>query len=190
MKIDIDCIILAAGMSSRMSTWKMLLPFAGKSLIETTIDNALAVCERVIVVVGYRSFELIELLGQWENIIIIENKEFKKGMFTSVQTGVSIVKSEYFFITHGDLPLIPPSIYQKLSKFKGNKAVFPVFNDKRGHPVLLPQTIIETILAEKVDSSMKKLLSIYPTRLVPVNTDGIYMDVDTDENYKNLLINQ
>ncbi len=187
MKIDIDCIILAAGMSSRMTEWKMLLPFGGKSIIETCIDNALVVCERVIVVVGYRSSVLKQLLGHRDNIIIIENSDYKKGMFTSVQAGVRVVKTDYFFISHGDLPLIPSNIYLTLSEFKGPKAVFLVHNEKRGHPVLLPKTIIKTVLAENESCSMKKILSIYPTQLVPVNTDDIYRDIDTDEDYLDLI---
>ncbi len=190
MKIDIDCIILAAGMSSRMTEWKMLLPFDGKSIIETCIENALVVCERVIVVVGYRSSVLKQLLGHRDNIIIIENRDYKKGMFTSVQAGVSVVKTDYFFISHGDLPLIPPNIYLTLSESKGPKAVFPVHNETRGHPVLLPKAIIETVLREREDSSMKELLSTYPTQLITVNTEGIYNDIDTDEDYTNLIMYQ
>lgn len=187
MKIDIDCIILAAGMSSRMSEWKMLLPFDGKSIIETCVENALVVCKKVIVVVGYRSSEIRQIFRYTEGIIIIENTDYKKGMFTSVQTGMSAVKTDYFFISHGDLPLIPPNVYSVLSVYKGSKAVFPVHNGKRGHPVLLPKTIIERVLGEKEDSSMKELLSKYPTQQVGVNTSGIYSDIDTDEDYTNLI---
>ena len=149
----------------------------------------IVVCNNVIVVFGYKSAELRQKFQNQENITIIENIDYTKGMFTSVQTGVSVVKTDYFFITHGDLPLISPNIYLELSPHKGPEPVFPVYNGRRGHPVLLPKTIIETVMAEDENSSMKKLLTTYPTRLVPVNTNGIYMDIDTDEDYKNLLNN-
>jgi len=187
MKINLDCIILAAGISSRTSQWKMRLPFRGKSIIEYCVSNALLVCRRVILVVGYRSSELRQEFRNWKNISIIENSGYKKGMFTSIQTGVSAVQTDYFFISHGDLPLIPALVYQTLSAHKGPKAVFPVHNGKRGHPVLLPRTIIGRILEEGEDSSMKKLLSTYPAHLVPVNTESIYNDIDTDVDYLNLL---
>ncbi len=187
MKIDIDCIILAAGVSSRMSKWKMLLPFNGSTIIETSIESALSVCRNVILVVGYKSSELIQKFKNWENVHIIENSLYEKGMFSSVQIGVTAVKTDYFFIALGDLPLIPPNIYKTLSDQKGNKALFPVHNGRRGHPVLLPKSIKEKILGENENSSMKKLLTTYPTILISVHTEAIYRDIDTDADYVNLL---
>ena len=157
-------------------------------MIEYCVSNALLVCRRVILVVGYRSSDLRKEFRNWKNISIIENSDYKKGMFTSIQTGARAVKTEYFFITHGDLPQIPSHVYQTLSECKGPEAVFPIHNGKRGHPVLLPRAIIGRVLKEGEDSSMKKLLSTYPIRLVPVNTKSIYNDIDTDEDYTNFLV--
>lgn len=183
MKMKIDCIILAAGMSTRIKEWKMLLPFGESTILETCINNALNFCENVILVVGYQSSVLIEQFSDKKNVTIIKNSDYKKGMFKSVQIGVSAVTTDYFFISHGDLPLITPDIFKILSAYKGTKAVFPVNKEKRGHPVLLPKTIIEQILQEQEDSSMKELLSTYPTQLVQVNSDCIYTDIDTHEDY-------
>ncbi len=188
MKINIDCIILAAGMSSRMSKWKVQLPFKGKTIIERCVSNALLICKRVILVVGYRSSELKEKFRNGRDIFIIENYDYKKGMFKSIQTGVSSVQTDYFFISHGDLPLVSSQVYKTLAEHKGPEAVIPVHNGRKGHPVLLPKSIIGRVLEEQENSSMKKLLSTYPKQLVPVDTKGIYKDIDTDEDYKNLLM--
>ena len=186
MKLDIDCIILAAGMSTRMTGWKMLLPYKGASIVESAIRNALMVCKRVIVVTGYRSPELINKLKHLEGVIFVYNIDYKKGMFSSVKIGIKSVKSDYFFISHGDLPLITPDIYQTLFKKRGAYALFPIHDNRRGHPVLLPKKIIKMILEEGIDSSMKKLLATYPTQLEYINTKNIYKDIDTDNEYLDL----
>lgn len=184
---EIDCIILAAGTSSRMSQWKLLLPYNGSTIIEHCINNAQEVCKNIIVVTGYRSSELREYLSNRENITFVNNPDYNNGMFSSVQVGVQAVQSDYFFISHGDLPLIPNSVYKKLSGYLGNKAIFPIYNGRRGHPVLLPKTIKKIVLKCDENYSMKELLSSYPTQLVPVITDSIYRDIDTDEDYRDLL---
>lgn len=187
MSREIDCVLLAAGTSSRMSKWKLLLPFNGSTIIEHCIDSAQEVCKNIIVVTGYRSSELREHLSNRKNISFVHNPNYNKGMFSSVKVGVKAVKFDYFFISHADLPQIPSSVYKKLAVSLEEKAVFPTYNDRRGHPVLLPKTILNSVLQCDDNYSMKELLSTYPTQLVPVKTDSIYRDIDTDEDYKYLL---
>ena len=50
----IDCIITAAGLSSRMGQWKMMLPWEQGTILDTSIKNALQFCSRIILVTGYR----------------------------------------------------------------------------------------------------------------------------------------
>ncbi|NGD67297.1 NTP transferase domain-containing protein, partial [Serratia marcescens] len=50
----IDCIITAAGLSSRMGQWKMMLPWQQGTILDTSIKNALQFCSRIILVTGYR----------------------------------------------------------------------------------------------------------------------------------------
>ena len=53
--MDIDCLIPAAGFSSRMGNWKLTLPYKGSTIIESSIANAMNVCDRAIVVTGHRA---------------------------------------------------------------------------------------------------------------------------------------
>lgn len=187
MSKKFDCVIPAAGTSSRMSTWKLLLPFNGSTIIEHVIDSAQKVCNNIIVVTGYRSEQLKQHLSHRDNITFVDNPDYRKGMFSSLQVGIRQVKTDHFFISHGDLPLIPPSVYSKLTENRDERVVFPTYRSKRGHPVLLPKSIIEVVIKHNINSSMKELLQDYPTQLIPVETDSIYRDIDTDEDYMNLL---
>lgn len=187
MVYDIDCVILAAGISSRMKEWKMTMPFAQSTIAEYSIRNALKVCKRVILVAGYKKSELIKMFGASPGIQIVENDQYRNGMISSVKKGVEAVKTKYFFIMHADLPLVSPDIYNTLIKYRGDRAVFPVHRKRRGHPVLLPDSLIPAILEEKNKTSVWDILYNYPKQFVEVESPSIYRDIDTEEDYRSVL---
>ncbi|MDD5766743.1 MAG: NTP transferase domain-containing protein, partial [Candidatus Marinimicrobia bacterium] len=61
----LDTVILAAGLSTRMGAFKPLLPFKQSTIIETVIDTALAISNRVIVVVGFQATDIINV-KRWD----------------------------------------------------------------------------------------------------------------------------
>jgi len=107
--MKIDCLIPAAGLSSRMGRWKLLLPYRGTTILEQTLNNALSLCSRVVLVTGYRGNELEEIYAGRSGVVTVRNADFKRGMFSSIQTGVPLVSTEWFFITMGDMPGITSS---------------------------------------------------------------------------------
>ena len=56
-----DCIVPAAGRAQRMGRWKPVVPFDGRTIIETVVSTALRACSRVVLVTGYRGAELAAL---------------------------------------------------------------------------------------------------------------------------------
>ena len=99
----IDCIITAAGLSSRMGQWKMMLPWEQGTILDTSIKNALQFCSRIILVTGYRGNELHERYANQSNITIIHNPDYAQGLLTSVKAAVPAVQTEHCFLTHGVL---------------------------------------------------------------------------------------
>ena len=96
----IDCIITAAGLSSRMGQWKMMLPWEQGTILDTSIKNALQFCSRIILVTGYRGNELHERYANQSNITIIHNPDYAQGLLTSVKAAVPAVQTEHCFLTH------------------------------------------------------------------------------------------
>lgn len=182
-----DCILLAAGLSSRMSQWKLLRDFSGKSIIQHALDNASPHCGKIIISGGYRQNELRNHLGQMENGIIIENPEYKKGMMTSIKAALPYVETDSFFISLGDMPLIPSDIYRIMSHTSFRDALFPVHNGKRGHPVLIKRKLIDKIIQSENSKKMKDILKSFEVSEIEVGTSGIWQDIDTDLDYINLL---
>lgn len=183
----IDCVMLAAGMSTRMGQWKMMLPYGNGTILDTAIANALAFCQRVIVVSGFRGEELAAYYHQHPQIQVVHNANYQQGMLSSIRTGVQQVRSPYFFLTLGDLPCIRHGIYAALWQEKGPFALVPRYHKERGHPVLLPASIIERINVADPKLSMKQVIELGDYRFLEVQERGIHYDIDTQEEYQQLL---
>ena len=185
-----DCIMLAAGLSSRMSQWKLLREYCGKSIIQQSLENASEYCGRIIISGGYRINELRNHLEESETIRIIENPDYREGMMTSIKAALPYVETDSFFITLGDMPLISSDIYRIMSVHNFNNVLFPLYKGKRGHPVLVKSLLSDDILKSDVTGKMKDLLNKYETSELEVNEPGILQDIDTDSDYNNLLRNK
>lgn len=184
---QVDCIIPAAGLSSRMGDWKLMLPYKEATILDHSIENALMFCARVILVVGHRAQELCERYAAHSRVDIIVNNDYKMGMFSSIQQGVKRVTSDYFFITHGDMPTVTSAVFDQLWQNRGAYALFPGDEHHSGHPVLLPQQYISYILAADNDSKMKTVLANLDNHYLQLDELCIGLDVDTPEAYQALL---
>ncbi len=189
MENNVEAVILAAGASRRMGEWKMTLPFAGRTIIENSVYQALEVCSRVILVAGYRCRELRKLFAADKRIDLVINSDYKRGMFSSVKLGTGAVSSEWFFLGLGDMPLVKADIYRLLLKFKGTDAVIPRYMGKKGHPLLLSPRVKEAILNYEKVNTLRDVLADFPNLLIPVAAENILIDIDNPEDYKTLLHN-
>lgn len=180
----VTCIVPAAGRSARMGQWKPLLPFRGSTIIETVVRTALSACQRVIVVTGYRGSELEAVLRGDDRVTLAANPGWERGMFSSIQCGVSCVDTERFFIVLADKPFITRDVYSSLLRAEYADAVFPVFDGERGHPVLLGKAVRDAVLAaDPVTGSMPNLLSRFTAEEVTWPDDSVIRDIDTREQY-------
>ncbi|UCH98462.1 MAG: NTP transferase domain-containing protein, partial [Candidatus Aminicenantes bacterium] len=158
-----------------------------KTLIQLAVDAMKTLCSRVIVVAGYKKERMIELTKGYSNLEVVFNPRYPEGMFTSVKEGVKHVRSPWFFLTPGDYPLITEAVYQKLleARKESDQCVFiPVFNDRKGHPILLKSVLVKELLAEPGDSNLRKFINRKGFTPVQVDDDVILVDIDTMEDYQ------
>ena len=116
----LSAIVLAAGLSKRMgNNNKMLLPFKGKPVIASTVENILAAgMDEVIAVTGFEH-EKIQTALQGLPVRLIHNPYFEKGMTSSVQKGVAHAAGDGYMICLGDMTQITPDEYTLLkNKFE------------------------------------------------------------------------
>ncbi len=177
-----DCVILAAGKSARMGFWKMMAPVQGKPLIRRTCDTALNVCDRIILVSGFRHTELENCFLDREEIQVVRNRDFEEGMFSSVQTGVTHVESDPFFLIPGDIPLVSPETYRKLLEGFRGRLVIPVYQGKTGHPVLLPLALKDHICLGDRSATLRDFLNRTTRDSLEVDDPWILRDADVPEH--------
>ena len=193
---NIDCLIPAAGRSTRMGNWKLMLPLAGKTVIEKVVSTALTVCARVVLVTGHRSSELHELFAGADRIIPVENLHWRTGMLSSIRCGAAAVESELFFIALADMPFLNPEVYSNLIEVaraqtayndRVDDAYVPVFNRRRGHPVLLRSGTIRKIQKSDAETSaMHEIMHRIKTHELAWRDDTIHRDLDTPGDYSKI----
>ena len=185
-------IILAAGKSERMGTNKLLLPFHGKPMINTVIDNVIqSGVNHIMVVLGAFREDMITAI---EKLPVIQcyNADFEIGMFTSVQCGFRNMPSttDAAIVFLGDQPMIPGEVTRRIIQAytQSKKGILiPVYNGRRGHPLLIDKKYASTIAALGPDEGLRNLFVKYTDDIqeVEVPAPGILRDIDTDLDYKN-----
>ncbi len=181
-----DCLLLAAGSSTRMGAWKLLLPWRGATVIEWSARHALGFCRRVLLVTGHRGDELRELFAGRPAVEPVENREWRLGMFSSIQAGAARVESGRFFIALGDMPLVEDGAYRLLAERLaggGYEAARPTFAGRKGHPVLLDRSLVPRLLAAPPSLSMSDVLRAVKLLEVPVADESVVTDLDTPADY-------
>ncbi|MBI0277745.1 NTP transferase domain-containing protein [Hafnia alvei] len=185
---NVDCIITAAGLSSRMGQWKMMLPYKEGTILDSSIENARQFCSRIILVVGYRGDELYERYNTESDITVVINNNYASGLFSSIRAAGPIVKTDYCFITHGDIPCLNREIFHQVWLKRGAYALLPCHQGTPGHPVLLPQSIMKRACQDDVAvSSMREFLLAGEYRYLNMPQPQTIMDIDTPEAYQRLL---
>ncbi|MDO9261767.1 MAG: nucleotidyltransferase family protein [Flavobacteriaceae bacterium] len=183
-------IILAAGESKRMGFPKMLLKFNGITMIETVIQNVInADIDNTIVVLGANSQTLTELLTK-SNVKYCFNNNYKEGMLSSVKCGFKNLPSDLkaVLVFLGDQPFITSNVINKVidaHKFSGKGIVIPIYQKKRGHPILIDKKYTEAIHKLDVETGLRSLTYLFADDVLEVDTDdsGILRDFDTYEDY-------
>ncbi|KAE9625696.1 molybdenum cofactor cytidylyltransferase [Aeromonas veronii] len=186
-QVQCDCIITAAGLSSRMGTWKMMLPYCQGTMLDASLKNAQAFCQRVILVVGHRGEELQARYGSRPDIVVVHNPDYRQGLGSSIRCALAASDADYLFISHGDLPCIPREVYQQLWQARGEFALFPSYEGEAGHPVLLPKSLARELAAAPAQGSVRRWLLQRPHRTIPVESPAILFDIDTPERYQALI---
>jgi molybdenum cofactor cytidylyltransferase len=184
-------IILAAGESKRMGFPKMLLTFNGKTMIENVIDNiADSDSDNILVVLGANMDELIDLISKYD-VKYCYNENYKEGMLSSVQCGFKNLPPDYgaAMVFQGDQPFISSAVINSIIaayKSSNHGIVIPVYEGKRGHPLLLDCRYREQIGKLDPDEGLRSISHIFNDDIFEVTTDnpGILRDFDTYEDYK------
>jgi molybdenum cofactor cytidylyltransferase len=190
---EVWAIILAAGASTRMKRQKLLLPYNGKTIIQTVVENAArSVNSNILVVLGSHREQIQEQIVNYQ-VKFCVNENYLDGMLSSAICGFMALpaSANAALVFLGDQPQIPSHIAGLvietwLQSKKG--IIMPTFNSRRGHPVLIETRYKSEI--EKLDPSkgLRTLSEIFKEDVTEVECDiaEILRDIDTPEEYEEI----
>ncbi len=182
-------ILLAAGFSRRFGADKLMqqLP-SGLSVIESAAKNLCSILPQSVAVVRPGNTKLEERL-QSCGMSVLVNENARLGMGHSIAAGVQATEgAAAWLIALGDMPYIhPETIATIVSASKSAESiVVPVFENRRGHPVLFGSAWRHVLSNLSGDFGASPLLEAQRARVTRIRVDdpGIVQDVDYQEDLR------
>lgn len=184
-------VIVAAGKSSRMGTCKALLPMGQTSAVKRIIA---ALCaggvERIVVVTGHHHQELTQHLAN-TNVTLIYNEHYATShMLDSAKLGLAYLEKQCHTIlfTPVDIPLFTAYTVKRLL-MTSQPMVIPTWHGVEGHPLKLQCEIISALLEFEGEGGLRGALDATGMQVVylPVDDQGVAVDMDTPADYAQLL---
>lgn len=183
-------VVLAAGESRRMGQLKALLPFGSRTVIEQVLQPLLSAdLSEVAVVLGHRADDIAAVLEPLP-VRLLYNVDYRLGMTSSVQVALRSLDPvpDAYLLALVDQPQIGLPVVQQLLEAHARTRkglVIPVWQGKRGHPLLLSSTYRPAVLALTSDQGLNVVTRGHPhdTLELPVAGDDILRDMDYREEY-------
>ena len=186
----IACIVLAAGRSTRMGpNNKLLEPLAGKPVIRHTVEAALASRARPVVVVSGHQSDAVEKALSGLDVRFVHNPDFASGIASSVKAGIAFLAADVdgAIVALGDMPEIEAShLDRMIAAFEpkeGRSIIAPVYQGKRGNPVLWDRRLFPEIEAISGDTGARSVLEANAESVVELDmaSPAILLDLDTPD---------
>jgi molybdenum cofactor cytidylyltransferase len=197
----IAAIVLAAGLSRRMgASNKLLLPLGGTPMVVHALACFAGAVEEIVVVTGHEREAVAAAVksaaaerGADLPARCVHNSDYERGMGTSIARGAEALReADAIFVHLGDVPAVDASTVRALTGAFADASrpaiLFPVHDDRRGHPVLFDAAFHPQLTALTGDTGAKPIVRSHPNAVatVPVTDPGIHRDVDTEAAYQQI----
>jgi molybdenum cofactor cytidylyltransferase len=185
----IAALVLAAGLSSRMGTNKLLKTVAGKPMLRHAVEAALAsAADPVLVVTGNQETEIKAALRGLP-VEFFENPDFSTGLSSSLKRGLSALPPDMdgALVLLGDMPGVTAAMIDRLiaafAPAESRAICVPTHQGARGNPVLWSKDFFPQMLALEGDKGARALLARHPDQIceVEMEDDAPLTDIDTTE---------
>lgn len=193
-------IVPAAGRSCRMGQSKLLLPWRGTTVIEHVIDAWLRSRVTQVVVVARRDdLELTRRVAR-QPVVLVTPELDPLDMKASIQHGIEYLNrtanpraSDGCFIAPADLPRLSAAVIDRLIDARAALSdsmypvVLPYFGGQRGHPGLLPWSLLMQVPKLSDRQGVNALVDQHSQFNVLFDFGEYIGDIDTMEDYQRLL---
>lgn len=184
-------IIMASGLSRRMGQNKLLMDYKGHHIFEYVLQAVRQ--SKVDDMVVITSHKAIEEFCAKHGIASRWNDAPEEGQGNSIKLGVAhcAPQSDYMFFV-ADQPLLDVKTIDEIIcyyfHYQG-QIIVPTNQKKPCNPKIFPNALREELLQLPADARGSDLVKKHRdlVKMVEVESPMAFMDVDTEEDYKNLL---
>ena len=184
----IKAILLAAGQSKRMkSENKLIKLYKNKPLINYSL-NVLTKSKvnKIIIVLGHQHKELKKIIKKNKKIIFTYNKNYKKGMASSIKIGLKKISKndKGFIIAQSDMPFVKQSDINKICRSINSKKFLVhalKYKTRVGNPIGFDSSLIKKFKNIKGQFGAKFMVKRLKNRTNFIKTMSIKSFKDFDK---------
>jgi molybdenum cofactor cytidylyltransferase len=187
-------VILSGGSSSRMGSPKALLPYQGRPFLEhlLQITTHPKIGVRRVVLGAHAEPIAKEVHLSAEEIVI--NDDWEKGQLSSIQTGIRSLPAgtDGMLLCLIDHPLVSEALVNELIEAfykKHAPIVLPVYEGRRGHPVIFAATLYQELLDAPLDTGARTVVWAHAQEVleVPTSEEGCVLNLNDPETLQRAL---
>ena len=189
----IKAILLAAGQSKRIKSENKLTKLYKKKPLLNHSLKALhkRKVNKVIIVLGHQQNEVKNINKKNKKNILSFNKNFRKGMASSIKVGLKKVSKndKGFIVVQSDMPFIKSSDINKIyNSIKSKKFLVHVlkFKNKVGNPIGFDISVVKKLKKIKGDFGAKFMVKRLKkeTKFIKVNSVKSFKDFDKASDFR------
>jgi molybdenum cofactor cytidylyltransferase len=192
----LSAVILSGGASQRMGSPKALLPYQGRPFLEhlIAVTSHPKIGARRIVLGAHA--ELIADAVRLAADEVVINTEWEKGQLSSIQAGIRSLPAgtDGMILCLIDHPLISATLVDELIErfYLGSRTppiVLPVYQGKRGHPVIFSAGVYEELLVAPMDQGARSVVWAHAGEVAEVVTleQGCVLNLNDPETVHRAL---
>ena len=189
----IKAILLAAGQSKRVKSENKLIKLYKKVPL---INHSLKVLQKskvnkIVIVLGHQNQEVKKIIKKNKKNIFIYNKNFRKGMASSIKVGLRKItrNDKGFIIVQSDMPFIKTVDIDKIfNSIKLKKFLVYVlkFKNKIGNPIGFDISLIKKFKNIKGEFGAKFMVRRLKnrTKFIRISTAKSFKDFDKASDFR------
>jgi molybdenum cofactor cytidylyltransferase len=184
----IAAVVLAAGLSSRMGSNKLLAEWRGKKLVRLVAEAALESQARPVIVVTGHEAAKVEAALQGLDVAFVYNPAYADGLSTSLKAGIRAAPetADGALVLLGDMPEIRGGLINRMiagfSPVDGRAICVAMHDHQRGNPVLWARRFFAEIESVRGDQGARQLFAAHDDLICEIESGGaVLRDVDTPD---------
>ena len=188
-------MILSAGASSRMGRPKALLPYRESTFLEHLIQVTRHPRIGVTRIVLGAGADEIRTVAKLDASMVVLNPDWQQGQLSSICTGLRSlegIETDGMILCPVDHPLVSARLVSKLIEqfyVNGKSIVLPVYNNRRGHPVIFSSALYEELLAAPSDKGARAVVWADSADVfeVPTDEEGVILNINNPDMLRDAI---